>query len=186
MVLVEGTAGASPQPSFATEQERKAAAQHEYNEAFSILGKNGRAQEALTHIAKALTYLPSYGPAHVLKAYVYLEKLNDPDKALEVAKEAAHHAPEYPDAHFMLGRIHMKRGAFQEAEEQFRKTVRFDPAFTQAYLFLGDLYAEEMDNEAKAVAAYKEYLRYGGTSDKARKYLEEAGAMDSEGGSDAS
>lgn len=174
MVLIEGKPEASPSPSFATEEERKLAAQDAYNQAYAILGKDGATAEALSHIDRALTYLPDYGPAHVLKAYVFLEKLGDPARALDAAKQAAKHAPAFPDAHFMLGMIHKKRGDFQKAEEEFRETVRLAPPFTEAYLFLGDLYAEHLHDEAKAVAAYQEYLRYGGTSEKARKYLNAA------------
>jgi len=44
------------------------------------------------------------------------------------------------------------------------------------HLSLGDLYAEELKDQKKAVESYTKYLETGGTEGRAKAYIEKAGA----------
>ncbi|MBI4400400.1 MAG: tetratricopeptide repeat protein [Nitrospirae bacterium] len=176
-VLVEGKKSAyraGPEPK--TEAERTAAAKEEYERAFSILQQQKSVQEALERLNKAIEYSPKYGDAYVLKSYVYLEMLPDLNEALVAAELAVKHAPTNPDSHYTLGLVLQKKGRFPEAERALLQAVAVNPTYSDVYLTLGDLYAEDLKDQKKSVEAYQRYLETGGTENRVRDYLQKAGA----------
>ena len=178
-VFVEGrktSYRSGPEPK--TEAERMAAAKEEYERAFSILQHQRSPQEAIERLDKALEYSPSYGDAYVLKSYVYLDVAPNLDKALEAGHLAVKHAPTNPDSHFTLGLIYQRKGQFPEAERAFLQALSVNPNYTDVVLSLGDLYAEDLKDQKKAVEAYRRYLETGGTENRARTYIQQAGGIE--------
>ena len=177
MVLIEGKKEAyfaKLEP--ATEAERIAAAQKEYDKAFLLLQQQRPAQSAIDRLNRALAYNPKFGDAYILKSYLHLEFLPDLDKALAAAELAVKHAPENPDSSYTLGLILQRRGQFLEAEKALRQALSVNPDYTDVYLSLGDLYAEDLNDREKSVKAYRRYMETGGTENKARDYLQKSGA----------
>lgn len=177
-VLIEGKksayrAGRVPK----TEAERMAAAREEYEKAFSILQQQRSVEEAIERLNKALEYNPAYGDAYVLKSYLYLEFAPNLDEALAAAQQAVKYAPNNPDSPYTLGLVLQRRGQFAEAEQALRKALEVNPNYTDVYLSLGDLYAEDLKDQKKAVEAYKRYLETGGTENRVRAYLAQVGAL---------
>jgi len=159
-----------------TDAERTAAAKEEYEEAFTLLQRQRPAQEAVDLLDRALGHNPAYGDAYVLKSYILLEHLQNPDAALPVAEQAVKHAAQNPDSYFTLGLVQQRKGRLADAEQSFLQALRMNPAYVDVHLTLADLYAFELKDRAKAVDAYKKYLEAGGTDPRAKSYIEQPGA----------
>ncbi len=171
-VLLEGKKSefrARPEPT--TEAERTVAAQEQYELAFALLQEGRSAQEALDRLDKAIGYVPTFGDAYVLKSYVLLDIQPDLDAALAAAELGVKYSPQNPDSHFTLGLIHARRGNYPGAEQAFQQALVVNPQYTDVYLSLGDLYAEKLNDPAKAIASYERYLETGGTENRVVAYL---------------
>ncbi|MEK7268889.1 MAG: tetratricopeptide repeat protein, partial [Nitrospirota bacterium] len=176
-VLVEGKRSsfeARLQPK--TDAERMTAAKEEYDQAYSILQQQRSVQEALERLDRALEYNPAYGDAYVLKSYLYLEMLPNLDQALVAAELAVKYAPTNPDSHYTLGLVLQRKGKFAESERALLQALAVNPTYTDVYLSLGDLYAQDLKNQKKSIEAYQRYLETGGTENRVRDYLNQAGA----------
>lgn len=177
MILIEGQKGtfrAGGEPK--TDAERLAAAKDLYEKAFTTLQQQRPPQEALNSLNKALEYNPAYGDAYILKSYVLLEYLFNLDEALAAAMQAVKYAADNPDSHYTLGLILQKKQQFKEAEQAMLRALALNQTNPDADLALGDLYAEDLKDEAKAVEFYRKHLEHGGTDPRAKAYLDKAGA----------
>ncbi len=157
-----------------TEEERKLAAQSLYNQALTDLQNQKSVREALALLNKALTYDPTFGDAYVLKSFVLLDMLPNLEGALVAALQGVHYAPENPDAHYTLGLVLQRRQEYADAEQAFLHALKVRPSYSDVYLSLGDLYAQHMKDQAKAVDAYTRYLQIGGDENRAREYISNA------------
>ncbi|MEW6543625.1 MAG: caspase family protein [Nitrospirota bacterium] len=176
-VLIEGKKSAyraGPEPQ--TQEERAAAAKQEYEQAFSLLQQQKSAQEALERLDKAIGYDPSFGDAYVLKSYLLLEFQPNLDQALVAAELGIKYAPKNPDSFYTLGLVLQRKGRFADAEQALRKAIAVNPTYTDVFLTLGDLYAQDLKDQKKAVESYQRYLETGGTENRVREYLSRAGA----------
>lgn len=174
-VLVEGrkaafVLGAGPQ----TPAERQQAAKAQYEQAFSLLQEGKYADEALERLDRAIEYDPTFGDAYVLKSYVRLEVLPNLDEALAAGQLAVRHAPDNPDSFYTLGLIQEKRGRFKEAEEAMVQASKLNPGYQDVYFSLGTLYADHLNDQAKAVEAFRRYLELGGAHARARDAVSQA------------
>ncbi|MER3423978.1 MAG: hypothetical protein C4293_12865, partial [Nitrospiraceae bacterium] len=176
-ILIEGSKGSFKRPEPKTQAERVAAAKEEYDQAFSILQEQRPVQEAIERLDKALKYNPAFGDAYVLKSYLYLEFAPNLNEALAAAEQAVRYAPENPDSHYTLGLVLQRKGQFAEAERALQQALTLNPNYTDVYLSLGDLYAQDLKDPNKAVEAYRRYLETGGTENRVGTYLERAGAL---------
>jgi tetratricopeptide (TPR) repeat protein len=176
-ILIEGQKAAFKSGGQHTEAENIAAAKEEYEQAFSILQQQRPAQEALERLNKALEYDPRFGDAYVLKSYLYLEHIPNVAEALAAARSAVQYAPDNPDSSYTLGLVLQRKGQFPEAERAMQQALAVNPNYSDVYLSLGDLYAEDLKDTSKAVAAYKRHLETGGVEGRARAYLEQNGAI---------
>jgi len=176
-ILIEGQKAAFKSSRGKTEADRLAAAREEYEQAFSILQQQRPAQDALIRLNKALEYNPGFGDAYVLKSYLYLEHLPNLTEALQAAQSAVKYAPGNPDSSYTLGLVLQRQGQFAAAEQAMRKALEVNPNYSDVYLSLGDLYAEDLKDTSKAVQAYTRYLETGGSDSRARSYLEQNGTV---------
>lgn len=157
-----------------TEAERLAAAKEVYEEAYSLLQKQGSPAEALELLKQALAYNPAFGEAYVLKSYVYLDLIPELDEALAAAQLAVTYVPANPDSSFTLGLILQRKGRFSEAERAFLDALKVKPTYSDVYLALGDLYAGDLKDPPKSIDAYRRYVDTGGTDPRAKLLLEQA------------
>jgi len=174
-IMVEGrkaafTMGPGPQ----TPAERQKAAKAQYDQAFALLQAGKSPDEALERLNKAIEYDPAFGDAYVLKSYVRFEVLPNLDEAMSAANLAVQHAPNNPDSYYTLGLIQQKRGNYAEAEQAMRKAVAVNPTYADVYFSLGELYADQMKDQPKAVESFRRYLELGGTHPRARAVVEQA------------
>lgn len=176
-ILIEGAKSAFKRPEPKTQAERIAAAKEEYDQAFAILQEQRPVQEAIERLDKALKYNPTFGDAYVLKSYLYLEFAPNLNEALAAAEQAVKYSPENPDSPYTLGLVLQRKGRFAEAEKALQQALALNPNYTDVYLSLGDLYAQDLKDQNKAVEAYRRYLETGGTENRVRAYLERVGAL---------
>ncbi len=175
MILREGTPsalGAGREPE--TEAERKEAAQALYNQALADLQNREPVEDALDRLNQALAYDPTFGDAYVLKGFVLLEVLPDLEGALIAGARGVEYAPDNPDSHFTFGLALQRMERFAEAERAFLQALAVNPSYTDVYLTLGDLYARDLKDQTKSVEAYEQYLRLGGTENRARTYIDQS------------
>jgi tetratricopeptide (TPR) repeat protein len=173
-ILIEGRATAfrgHPEPK--TDAERVKAAKEEYDKAFSLLQQQGSVKEALERLDKAIEYNPAYGDAYVLKSYLLLEFLPNLDDALKTARLAVTHAPTNPESHYTLGLVLQKRGEFADSERALLQAISVNPNYSDVYLSLGDLYAQDLKDKKKSVEAYRRYMETGGTENRAKDYVDQ-------------
>jgi tetratricopeptide (TPR) repeat protein len=112
----------------------------------------------------------------VLKSYLHLEFLPNLEEALTAARLAVQYSPDNPDSAYTLGLVLQRKGAFKDAEQAFQQSLTVNPNYSDVYLSLGDLYAQDLKDRRKAVDAYQRYLETGGTENRVRQYLREAGS----------
>lgn len=80
--------------------------------------------------------------ARLLKARVLLDEKGkgvDPDGALKQARAAVKAAPEYAEAHYVLGLAQQRTKADGDAEESFKRAVKLDPSHAGAELEISRL-----------------------------------------------
>jgi len=102
----------------------------------------------------------------MLRAYVQLEELHEEIKDWEAAfqmqekiSKLAKSEDQHILAHLMteLGKSQLEQGDRKSAQKSFKRAISLDPGCVDAYLHLGDLYADEGD-DTRAVEMWKRVL----------------------------
>ena len=150
------------------------AAKAEYEQAVALLQGGKYAEEALARVNRAIEYDASFAEAYMLKSYLRQELLPQLDEALAAAQEAVKHAPENPDAFYMLGQVHEKVGHYKDAEQAYVRAAKLNPENPDLYFALGTLYEDQLNEPGKSVEAFRRYLDLGGTHARARAAVSQA------------
>ncbi|HCC46612.1 MAG TPA: hypothetical protein DEQ38_00600 [Elusimicrobia bacterium] len=90
------------------------------------LAKN-QLKEAAGYFGKARAADPSYMPAYLNEAALYLDYMNVPPAALELLETAARRNKPTPLLHYQLGRAFYRIGFMEQAENNFLRAVAADP-----------------------------------------------------------
>lgn len=185
-ILIEGKQAAfrlGGEPK--TPEESQEAAKMHYEKAFVLLQTGKNSNEALERLNKALEYNPAFGDAYVLKSYLRLEIIPDLNEALAAGKAAVQYAPENPDSAYTLGLVYEKLGRYAEAEQALRDSLKINPNYVDVYFSLGELYADRLKDQRKAVEAFERYLELGGTHRRAAEVVGKSRASSGSTGSSA-
>lgn len=150
------------------------AAKGEYDQAVALLQGGKYAEEALERVNHAIEYDPTFAEAYMLKAYLRLELLPQLDEALNAGQQAVKYGPDNGDAFYMLGQVHEKMGQYKEAEQAFVQASKLNPENLDVFFSLGTLYEDHLNDTAKAVDAFRQYLRLGGVHARARAAVSQA------------
>jgi tetratricopeptide (TPR) repeat protein len=150
------------------------AAQAQYDQAVALLQGGKYAEEALVRLNHAIEYDPTFGEAYILKSYLRLEVLPQLDEALAAGQQAVTHASDNPESFYTLGLVHERMGHYKEAEEAFVQAAKLKPDAQDVYFSLGTLYADQLQDEAKSVDAFRRYLELGGAHARARAAVSQA------------
>lgn len=82
--------------------------------------------------------------------WLYIEKLNNPAKALELAQKAVKAFPNEAMSHNLLGWAYTANNDFVKAKESLQKALELDENLDAIYLNIGILYEKQsMDDKAK-------------------------------------
>lgn len=92
--------------------------------------------------------------------WIYLDFLNDPDKALELAQKAYKLHPESAMTFNLLAWSHLGKDEFLKAEEYLKKATTIDPNLQAAWYNLGRVY-EGLEDKEKALENYQKAYEMG-------------------------
>ena len=127
-----------------------------YGNLAAICGMEGRFDELIKLLNKALEIQPNYPSAHnnlgtALKQQGNIKAaINSYNKALELK-------PNYPDAHYNLGNIFREQGNLHAAISSYNKVLELKPNHPDAHNNLGNVFKEQGNLDA-AIASYKKAL----------------------------
>ncbi len=144
-----------------------------------LLAVQGKHAEAAGYYREALRLRPENGVAHYNLGNA-LNALGDPDAATKSFAEAVRHSPTLAEAryNFALGLARQNRDA--EALEQLAEAVRLKPGFVEARFNLGVALAKAK-RFLEAIEQFRETLRLDPANVAAKKFLEQAQAIQRRG-----
>ncbi len=92
--------------------------------------------------------------------WLYMEKVNQPEKALLLAKQAIAKHPDSGMAYNLVGWAELGLNDYEQAKAYLGKAIELDPSLAAAYLNLGKLY-EKLTNADVAKEYYRTAFRLG-------------------------
>jgi Tfp pilus assembly protein PilF len=103
-----------------------------------ILGQEGRVDEAIALLERAIARQPSVGNWHLNLCAMYRGK-NELDKSLAAGLEAVRHSPDTAAHRIELALTHLIRGEHAEAAQRFREAIAREPELAAGHMGLGEL-----------------------------------------------
>jgi predicted Zn-dependent protease len=130
-----------------------------------LMGRKKMAEAEALLITAAKRSQRDY-PTHFRLAQVY-QVLGNKNEALRYAKEAQSIYPQEPQAHKLLGVLHMERGSPSAALENFQ---RYDQFLSNdiGIIFLKAMAYESMGNRTAAAQHFQSFLKAGGSGEGAQ------------------
>ncbi len=92
----------------------------------ALLGVEGRFDEAIPHLQKAIQLNPAYADPYFNLGVVYYRKGN-PQEAVRYYRESLHRDPGNGARRLVLGKVLDGMGMHEEALEEYREVLRIDP-----------------------------------------------------------
>ena len=152
-----------------------------HNNLGTVLGKQGRIEEAIEHYLQALRLKPDYAKAHSNLGAAY-DNSGMYKEAIEAYKKAIRINPDYAEPHYNLGLAYVNSGKYKEAIEAYKQALRINPDYAEAHSNLGlayfnsGKYKEAIEACKKAIRIDPDYakahLGLGVTYGKLGKYKE--------------
>ena len=135
----------------------------------SLYAKKQDWQKAIAHYSKAIQFAPDAAIGYRNLAEVYI-KIGEPNKATELLYQA--YSIESSNIsgteHWQLGEILRQQNQRQKAIACYRRAIKCQPDFTDAYLSLGTI-LDSQNNQKDAIACYKQAIKY--SPENAQAYL---------------
>ena len=117
-----------------------------------VLMRQGKREEASAMNTALLKEDPNDNDARGLAASLLLDK-GDINRALTELQAVVAHAPTNPVAHYNLGRAHEARGEFEQARQEYQKSVDLRPDYLLARLSIAQLQLRRREWEGALRAA---------------------------------
>lgn len=137
-------AAAAGQPAPESAQE------HYYQGVF--YGKQGKYEEAIMELEKALALQPAYADAYNALGIVYHYQ-KEPQKAMQQYLAAIETNPQHVKARLNLATLYKEQGDYQKAMQQLEKALEFDPRSELARNLIGEIRPKAEAQAAKEQAA---------------------------------
>ncbi|MBU2632077.1 MAG: tetratricopeptide repeat protein, partial [Proteobacteria bacterium] len=115
-------------------------------------------EKAADHYRKALEINPDYAPAANNLAYHLLQRTNQIDEALRLARVAKEKLPEDPGVMDTLGMVYYKKSLYGNAVNEFLDSLKKFPENPVVNYHLGMAYHKK-ENKELAIAALKKALQ---------------------------
>ena len=90
-------------------------------------------------------------------ARAYL-RLNQPEQALNAARDAISIKPQLPYPHFLLGYIHYTQGRCEDALTEYHRALDLEETGADIYYYIGKAH-EKLGETGQAVAAYRQAIQ---------------------------
>ncbi|MFB2934911.1 tetratricopeptide repeat protein [Aerosakkonemataceae cyanobacterium BLCC-F154] len=122
----------------------------------SLLGKQGKFDEASTQIKQAIAIKPDFAPAHILLAEVALQQ-NRPQEAITSLQKARDlfkkqkQNDQLAATQMQLAMVLGRQKKYTEASAQAKEVLKLKPDFAPAYLILAEV-ATVQGNNSEAIA----------------------------------
>lgn len=116
-------------------------ARREFEMGREALAAEGRTDEAIAHLEKAISLYPKFLEAHILlgSAYIADHQLDKAERALRRALEINRKSAE---AHFVLGEVYRQQKKYAEAQKELLAGLKIEDSW-QGHIALGRLYWEQ-------------------------------------------
>jgi tetratricopeptide (TPR) repeat protein len=116
-------------------------AQKEYDRAQTAFRENGKQEEGILHLEKAVKIFPAYQEAHLLlgTAYMVAQQWGKSEKSFRRAIEIN---SKNPEAHVGLGEMYRQQKKYTEAEKALLAALRVDSNSWRGHVTLGRVYWE--------------------------------------------
>lgn len=114
-------------------------------------------QSAMFCYNKSLAIQPNYSQAKIQLASCYVEGSTDPMKGIGMLKEVEQADSTNIQVQMVLGAFAVKSGQFDKAETRYRKVLKINPEYLEAYLFLADIY-EKKGEKTKTIETLEKYV----------------------------
>ena len=124
---------------------------------FSSNKEQNYLNRAVAELRRALRTRSQSGFLYLELARLYV-KLGQLSAALQACERAVQLAPQWHEAHSLLGRIHTFRRDSRAAQVAFRKSITLQPDQEAAYLHLGSLFSEAGRRD-EAIEVFRELLQ---------------------------
>lgn len=138
----------------------------------SIYGRQGKFDEAVSELNKALQINPEYSNAYNDLGMVF-QKQGNIDKAISCYQRALLITPEDAPAHNNLGNAFQLKGDFKQAMHHYSEAIRIKPNYATAHYNLGYLLTMN-DMLSEAIQEYTKALNINPNFAQAKKALAEA------------
>lgn len=104
---------------------------------------NSEFEKAAEQYEKIINANDSDVNSYIRPVWLYIDKLKNPAKAIEIAKMAVTHHGDTAMSHNLLGWAYVANGDFKEGKESLSKSIEIDPNLDATYLNLGWLYEKK-------------------------------------------
>jgi Tfp pilus assembly protein PilF len=118
-------------------------ARREFEMGRDALAEEGKAEEGIVHLEKAISLYPKFLEAHVLLGSAYLNT-RQLDKAESTLRRALKINSKSAAAHFALGEVYRQQKKYTEAEKMLLAGLKIEDSW-QGHLALGRLYWDQGD-----------------------------------------
>jgi tetratricopeptide (TPR) repeat protein len=108
----------------------------------------GKSEEAIPHLEKAVSLYPDYLEAHILLGTAYMDT-KQWDKADAALRRALKINAKSAEVHFALAELYREQKKYTEAEKEGLEGLKLDDKSWQGHLTMGRIYADQ-GNIAKA------------------------------------
>ena len=121
------------------------------------LGSQGRLDETIEYVRRALDIKPDYAPAHYILALA-LHSQGKLGEATDHYRQAVRFTPGHPVMHTQLAKALRDKGLFEEAIAECRIALEVNPEYAEAQLTLGKLLVKQ-GKPAQAIKPLRHALR---------------------------
>ncbi|CAD6492283.1 MAG: Tetratricopeptide repeat protein [Candidatus Argoarchaeum ethanivorans] len=134
------------------------------------LANQGRFEEALQYVERAIQIDPNYDVAYLSKIS-NLRRLHRYDEALQTCNKALTIFPEYTRALYYRGFLYWSMKEFTKAIKDFDKVLMATDGLDQSALFFKGRCLEKMDNFNEAIKVYEECYKMAPTTSRGQDAL---------------
>jgi Flp pilus assembly protein TadD len=135
------TRAASLGPAVIIDAKAPLDARKEFEKGRAALLGDGKSQEGIAHLEKAISIYPTFLEAHLMLGAAYLDA-RQLDKAESMLRKAQQINPRRPEAYFALGEVYRQRKKYAEAEKVLREGLKLGDRQWQGHYTLGRVYLE--------------------------------------------
>ena len=120
-------------------------ARKEFEKGRAVLLGNGKSEEGIAHLERAISIYPNFLEAYLMLGTAYLDARRL-DKAESALRKAIAINPGKPEVNFALGEVYRQQKKYAEAEKVLREGLKLDNRLWQGHYTLGRVYLEMGDH----------------------------------------